>query len=101
MGPERSPVWDLAKQMGVNHGVFNLPNAERDEQPWEYEPLRRMTDRADRAGLDVQVIEQRPPMDDIRLARQGREDQLETVLELVRNISTSQSSVLIPHRNRR
>jgi mannonate dehydratase len=86
MGPERSAVWDLAKQMGVNYGVFNLPNTEGDEQPWEYEPLRRMKSRADQAGLDVQVIEERPPMDDIRLARRGREEQLETVLELVRNL---------------
>lgn len=86
MGPEPDEVWDLAKQTGIDHAVFDLPNARDGERPWEFEPLRRMTERAERAGLDVAVIEERPPMDAIRLGREGRERQIEQVCDLLRNM---------------
>ena len=86
MGPEPGPIWRLAKQLGLEHGVFNLPNPGDGAAPWEYRPLSRLTERAAAAGLDVQVIEERPPMDDIRLGRPGRDEQIANVCSLIRNM---------------
>lgn len=86
MGPDPSPVWDLAKQTGIEYGVFNLPGPQGDTRPWDLELLRQMKERAERAGIDIQVIEDRPPMDAIRLGRDGREEQITHVCELIENM---------------
>jgi len=78
--------WDLARQAGVEHAVMNLPDPDGDEHPWELGPLSRLVERAERAELSVEVIEERPPMDAIRLDREGRERQLDQVCELIRNV---------------
>ena len=80
---ERDARWELARQAGVKHTVLNLPD---HPHPWEYGPLSDLVERAERAGLSTEVIEQRPPMDAIRLGRDGRERQIEQVCELVRNL---------------
>jgi mannonate dehydratase len=86
MGSEYAERWELAKQMGVDTAVASLPATEGDEEPWEYEPMRRMVERYDEYGLDVDVIESRPPMEDAILGREGRDEQIGTVKTLLRSM---------------
>lgn len=86
LGPTPDAVWDVAQQTGISTGVFNLPAGTDDADPWEYEPLRAMQARAAAQGLEVAVIEERPPMDAIRLDTDDRDAQLESVKTLVRNM---------------
>ena len=57
-----------------------------DADPWEYEPLARMTERFADHDLEVDVIEARPPVDDTILGREGGDEQIESVKTLLRNM---------------
>ena len=77
--------WDLARQMGVTHAVSGMPrNADGD--PWAFEPLLEQKNRFADAGLELDVIEDRPPLDDAILGREGRDEQIQTVKTLLRNM---------------
>lgn len=86
LNPTPDAVWDLANQCGIETGVFNLPTPRDGSPPWAYEPLREMQQRANDRGLEVAVIEERPPMDAIRCDTAGRETQLESVRTLIKNM---------------
>lgn len=84
--PRPDAVWELARQTGIATGVFNLPAGSEDAAPWDFEPLQRMKARAAAGGLEVAVIEERPPMDAIRCDTEERDEQLESVKTLIRNM---------------
>ena len=86
LSPEPTERWELARQMGVTSAVTGLPPTGEDEQPWEYAPLARMTDRFIEAGFSLDVIESRPPLDDAILGRPGRDAQIETVCQLLEHM---------------
>jgi mannonate dehydratase len=100
--PTPTPFWQLLKQVGVNHVVSLLEQGEQGARwlsqesgnvdraegvdalgrmdggaSWELEPLRRLKERYEQAGLELAVIEDYPPMDRIRLGLPGRDEQIE------------------------
>jgi len=90
-----SPQLDLAltlmKQCGVEHavGYFSLqpvPGASEDEQPWSYPSLARAKAAYEQSGLELSVIESRPPMEKIKLGLPGRDEEIQVVCELLRNM---------------
>ena len=85
MSTEPTERWALAKQMGLSRAVAGLPRGS-DEVPWSFEALLDLTNRFADAGLDLAVIEDRPPLDDAILGREGRDEQIETVKTLLRNM---------------
>ena len=85
MSTEPTERWDLAKQMGLSRAVSGLPRGS-DEDPWSFEALLALNNRFADAGLDLAVIEDRPPLDDAILGREGRDEQIETVKTLLRNM---------------
>ena len=86
------PFWKMLKQIGVNHAVGTLPRYLADwrgpgaESPWSYVPLALYQEQVAEAGLSLVVIEDNPPMDALRLGLPGREEELEEVCTLVRNM---------------
>jgi len=91
LGPQPSPLWRLVQQCGVTHAVGTIslqpaPKAKREEQPWSYESLARVKRAYEDGGFQLAVIESRPPMEKIKLGLPGRDDQVATVCELVRNM---------------
>lgn len=86
------PFWTTLRQVGIERAVGVLPRFSADwresesEQPWEYGPLALYCDRVREAGLELVAIEDNPPMDAIRLGRPGRDEELEAVLTLIRNM---------------
>ena len=85
MSSEPTERWDLARQMGLSRAVSGLPRG-ADGDPWAFEPLLELSNRFADAGLDLAVIEDRPPLDDAILGREGRDEQIETVKTLLRNM---------------
>ena len=99
-------LWPLLKQVGVDDVVSLLDDAEQafrwlrseshlDERPesvalseegrsWSRPALERLKARYEEAGFDLVAIEDTPPMDDIRLGRPGREEQLDLFCEQLR-----------------
>jgi len=90
--PQPRPFWAIVKQVGVDLVVSELdrsPEAIHDntgEQPWDYVPLARMKERYESAGLEIAGIEDWPPMDRARLGLSGRDEEIEAVCTLIRNM---------------
>ena len=112
--PYPSELWQLAKQVGVNHAVTVLPYEPpapggqaptaprswekihglvplaaiaRDAQghyPWAFESLQAMQARYAEAGLKLGVIESSPPMEKVRLGQPGRDEELEQINVMLR-----------------
>lgn len=87
LAPQPSPLWKLVKQVGVNEVVGGLPYGESgNEKPWDYMPLMRLKTRYNDAGFHWGVIENSPPMDKIRLGLPGRDEEIEAVCTMLRNM---------------
>lgn len=91
--PPQDPLWRLVKQCGADYvvGAFS-GNWDHErapgEKPWNYGPLKRLKAAYEKGGFDCRVIENRPPMDKIKLGLPGRDEQIEQVCELIRNMGT-------------
>ena len=91
MPPEPSLESTLMKQCGVTHAVAGIslepiPGASEDEQPWSYPSLMRAREAYEKNGLEMAVIESRPPMEKIKLALPGRDEEIAVVCALLRNM---------------
>ena len=90
--PRPTDAWAQLRQIGVEEATGVLPRsfvdwrAHAPEQPWAYGPLALYQRQVEDAGFRLTVIEDNPPMDRLRLGLPGREEELEDVLELVRNM---------------
>lgn len=86
------PTWAQLRQVGVEEAVGVLPRGavawrrHEPEPPWAYGPLALLRQDVEDAGLRLTTIEDNPPMDRLRLGLPGREEELENVLELLRNM---------------
>ena len=80
-------MWRLAVQLGVTDAVASLPSVRPGDPPvWDYMSLLRMKLRFADAGMNVAVIESRPPMNKIMLGLPGRDEEIEQVCELLTNM---------------
>ena len=87
--PAASPLWNLAKQAGVDYAVGGLPFDDPlnvDDAPWDYMPLLRMKQRYESAGFQLAVIEARPPLNNAKRGLPGRDEEIATVCTLIENM---------------
>jgi mannonate dehydratase len=90
--PKPVAAWRQLKQIGVNHAVGVLPRGAVDwrgvhnEHPWDYAPLAVYKQMVEEAGFELAVIEDNPPLDELRLGRPGAAEELEHVCTLIRNM---------------
>jgi mannonate dehydratase len=80
---------ELSKQMGVlgavspsNPGMAGL----HDVKPWEYEALAAVKEAFATRGLQWKVLEGTPPLDKAKLGIDGRDEEIDNFITLMRNM---------------
>jgi len=101
-GPKDVALWKLVRQCGVKHVVGGIPLRPRpgagpEQQPWSFSSLLRAKTAYRDAGFEFAVIENRPPMDKIKLGLPGRDEQLEVIKQLIRNMGALEIPVYCPN----
>lgn len=82
-----TPLWKLVQQAGVTRAVGYLPYRDvENENAWDIGPLTRMKQRFDDAGFSLDVIESSPPMQNIRLGLEGRDEEIEYFNTMLQNM---------------
>lgn len=85
-----TPFWANLREMGVEQAVIALPRAYQDwrkssfDHPWSYTSIALYQELLGEEELTVSVVEDNPPMENIRFGRAGREEELEQVLVMIR-----------------
>lgn len=89
---EEAPYWAMLRQVGIDAAISTLDRRFEGEwnntgdQPWGYAPLHDMKRRYEAAGFELVGIEDYPVMDRTRLGLPGRDEEIEAVCTLVRNM---------------
>ena len=89
--PDPSGLWSLVRQCGVDHVVAGMDlrpraGASEEDQPWSYMSLLRAKTAYEDGGFELAVIESRPPLNQAKLGLPGRDEQIDVVCKLIRNM---------------
>ena len=82
--PDRQ--WEYASQLGVKYAVGRMPDGCMDEVAGSYELLREMKEHFNERGFQLKVIEPAPSNQKIKLGLPGRDEEIERMCTLIRNM---------------
>ncbi len=101
--PKPTPLWRLVKQCGVDYVVGGMEaqprcqswglSVPKEDLPWSYMSLVRLKSAYNDGGFIFDVLESRPPMEKIKLGQPGRDEQIDAVCDLIRNMGSLGISV--------
>jgi mannonate dehydratase len=89
--PQPTPLWTLAKQCGVDYVVGTLDwsrglDVAKDDLPWSYMSLVRLKTAYQNGGFQLDVIENRPPLNKAKLGLPGRDEEIAAACDLIRTM---------------
>ena len=89
--PEPSLSMTMMRQCGVEYavchgGLETIPGAAAEDQPWSLSSLRSVKETYEALGLELAVWEGRPNMEKIKLGLPGRDEEIEVVSQMLRNM---------------
>jgi len=81
----------MVKQCGIDYVVGTLDwtrglDVEKDDLPWSYMSLVRLKSAYENGGFQLEVIENRPPLNKAKLGLPGRDEEIDAVCDLIRNM---------------
>ena len=81
----------MMRQCGVEYavchgGLETIPGAAAEDQPWSLSSLRSAKETYEALGLELAVWEGRPNMEKIKLGLPGRDEEIEIVCQMLRNM---------------
>jgi mannonate dehydratase len=89
--PSETHLVRIVKQCGIDDvvGVMDFRqglDVPKEDLPWSYMSLLRLKTAYEDAGFHFEVLESRPPMNKIKLGLPGKDQEMEYVIDLIRNL---------------
>ncbi len=84
--PEPDRQWEYSSQLGIKYATARMPDSRMEETAGSLELLKALCERYEERGFKVKVIEPAPPNQKIKQGLPGRDEEIERMITLIKNM---------------